>query len=208
LHQTLHITELHLSKTLIDRSQYKAEAIEESLGTGNKLSKLGALKKVNERPSSIVTRGKAVKLAIAIIMVMLLSVILSGLIIANVRSIYQTSSTISSIGTFKAIGIGVYWDDDSTSRVNAINWGFLMPGSQKSFTVYVCNEGNIPLTLSISASNWRPSIASDYLTLTWSYAGQTVKAGTTIPVTLTLSVSESVTGISSFTFDITAVGKT
>jgi len=157
--------------------------------------------------TSIVTRGKYVKLALAIIMVMLLSAILSGLIIANVRSIYQTSSTISSIGTFKAIGIGVYWDDDSTSRVNEIKWGFLTPGSQKSFTVYICNEGNIPLTLSISASNWNPPIASNYLTLTWSHTGQTVKAGTTIPLTLTLSVSESVTGISSFNFDITAVGK-
>jgi hypothetical protein len=157
--------------------------------------------------TSIVTRGKYVKLALAIIMVMLLSAILSGLIIANVRSIYQASSTISSIGTFKAIGIGVYWDDDSTSRVNEIKWGFLTPGSQKSFTVYICNEGNTPLTLSISASNWNPPIASNYLTLTWSHTGQTVKAGTTIPLTLTLSVSESVTGISSFNFDITAVGK-
>ena len=141
------------------------------------------------------------------ILVVLLSAILSGLIIANVRSIYQTSSTISSIGTFKAIGIGVYWNADSTSRVNEIRLGFLTPGSQKSYTVYVCNEGNIPLTLSISASNWNPSIASNYLTLTWSYTGQTVKAGATIPVTLTLSVSESVNGVSSFNFDITAVGK-
>jgi hypothetical protein len=207
LHQTLHITELHLSKTLIDRSQYKAEAIEESFGKGNKLSKLCALKKVNERLGSVVTRGKSVKLALAMIMVVLLSAILSGLIIANVRSLYQTSSTISSIGTFKAIGIGVYWDDDSTSRVKEIDWGFLAPGSQKSFTVYVCNEGNIALTLSISASNWNPSIASNYLTLTWSYTGQTVKAGATIPVTLTLRVSESVTGVSGFNFDITSVGK-
>ena len=140
-------------------------------------------------------------------MVVLLSAILSGLIIASVRSLYQTSSTISSIGTFKAIGIGVYWDDDSTSRVQEINWGFLTPGSQKSFTVYVCNEGAVPLTLSISSSNWSPSIASNYLTFTWSYAGQTIKAGATIPVTLTLRVSESVTGVSGFNFDITTVGK-
>lgn len=177
------------------------------MGKGNKLRKLCALKKLNERLGAIVTRGKSVKLALSIIMLIFLSAILSGLIIANVRSIYQTSSTISSIGTFKAIGIGVYWNGDSTNRVNEIKWGFLTPGSQKSYTVYVCNEGNTPLTLSISASNWNPSIASNYLTLTWSYAGQTVKAGATIAVTLTLSVSESVNGVSSFNFDITAVGK-
>jgi hypothetical protein len=138
--------------------------------------------------------------------VIFLSGILSGLIIVTVRSIYQTSSTISSVGTLKAIGIGVYWDDDSASRVNEIKWGVLEPSAQKSFTVYIRNEGNLPLTLSVSTSNWNPPTASNYLTLTWSYAGQTINAGATIKVTLTLTVSESITGINNFNFDITAVG--
>lgn len=146
------------------------------------------------------------KLAPAIIAVIFLSAILSGLIIANVRSIYQTSSTISSVGTLKAIGIGVYWDDDLTSKVNAIDWGFLAPGAQKTCTVYLHNEGILPLTLSMSTSNWNPSTASNYLTLTWSYTGQTINAGTTVKVTLTLAVSESITGINNFNFDINAVG--
>jgi hypothetical protein len=146
------------------------------------------------------------KLAPAIIAVIFLSAILSGLIIANVRSIYQTSSTIFSVGTLKAIGIGVYLGDDLTSRVSTINWGYLLPGGQKSFTVYVHNEGIIPLTLSISTSNWNPASASSYLTLTWSYTGQTINAGTTVKVTLTLAVSESITGINNFNFDINAVG--
>jgi hypothetical protein len=132
--------------------------------------------------------------------------IISGLIIANVRSIYQASSTISSVGTFKAIGIGVYWDDDLTRSVSTLDWGFLTPGTQKTFTVYICNEGNLPLTLSISTSNWNPSDASNFMTLTWSYTGQTITAGITLPVTLTLTVSGSITGISNFNFDITAVG--
>ena len=66
---------------------------------------------------------------------MLTAGILSGLLIANVRSLYQTSSTISSVGTFKAIGIGVYWDEELTHEVNALDWGYLAPGSSKSFTV-------------------------------------------------------------------------
>lgn len=136
----------------------------------------------------------------------LLSVVLLGLIIVSVRSIYQTSSTISSVGTFKAIGVQVYCYDASTRRVDAIEWGTLMPGSQKSFTVYVANEGNLPLTLSMSTSNWNPPIASNYLTLTWSYTGETINPDTTIEVTLTLTVSESITGVYNFNFDITAVG--
>ena len=135
-----------------------------------------------------------------------LSGILSGLIIVTVRSPYETSSTISSVGTLKAIGIGVYWNESLTSRVNVIDWGVLEPSAKKSFTVYIRNEGNFPLTLSMSTSNWNPPTASNYLTLTWSYAGQTINAGATIKVTLTLTVSESITGINNFNFDITAVG--
>jgi len=138
--------------------------------------------------------------------VIFLSGILSGLIIVTVRSPYETSSTISSVGTLKAIGIGVYWNESLTSRVNVIDWGVLEPSAKKSFTVYIRNEGNLPLTLSVSTSNWNPPTASNYLTLTWSYAGQTINAGATIKVTLTLTVSESITGINNFNFDITAVG--
>ena len=135
-----------------------------------------------------------------------LSGILSGLIIVTVRSPYETSSTISSVGTLKAIGIGVYWNESLASRVNVIDWGVLEPSAKKSFTVYIRNEGNFPLTLSMSTSNWNPASASSYLTLTWSYTGQTINAGTTVKVTLTLAVSESITGINNFNFDINAVG--
>jgi len=138
--------------------------------------------------------------------VLLLSGILSGLLIANVRSLYQTSSTISSVGTFKAIGIGVYWDAGLTRRVNALDWNLLVPGSQKSFKVYIYNEGALPLTLSMSTSDWNPTTASNYMTLTWSYTGQKINAGATVPVTLTLTVSGSIIGINNFNFDITAVG--
>jgi len=137
---------------------------------------------------------------------MLLVGILSGLIIANVRSLYQTSSTISSVGTFKAVGIGVYWDEDSTRSVNALDWGYLAPGSEKRFTVYISNEGALPLTLSISTSNWNPKTASNYMTLNCNYNGQTLVADKTIPVTITLTVSADITGINTFNFDITAVG--
>jgi hypothetical protein len=153
-----------------------------------------------------IKREKWVKLAPAVIAVMFVVGILSGFIIANVQSLYQTSSTISSVGTFKAIGIGVYWDDASTRRVNELDWGFLAPGSQKSFTVYVNNEGALPLTLSLSTSNWDPPEASNYLTLTWNYNGQTISSGTIVPVTITLTVNEEVIELDAFNFDITTVG--
>jgi hypothetical protein len=136
---------------------------------------------------------------------MIAIILLSGFILTSVRSIYQTSSTISSVGTFQAIGVGVYWDSDFSNRVTAINWGALIPGTQKSYEVFICNEGIIPLTLNISTSNWDPSSIYDHLSLSWSQSGQ-IDAGATVPVTLTLSISRSITETTSFSFDITVVG--
>jgi hypothetical protein len=179
--------------------------LREKQGREGKLVKI-TLEKLRDKLSFSVKQGKLFKLVLAVITLMLLTVILSRLIIVGVSSLYQTSSTISSVGTFKAIGIGIYWDDALTSRVDTISWGALEPGTQKSFTIYIRNEGNMPLTLSISTSNWNPAAVSNYLTLTWSYSGQVINVATTAVLTLTLAVSESITGIYSFGFDITAVG--
>jgi hypothetical protein len=156
---------------------------------------------LNDRLAFISKRERFVQLVLAVIA----AVLLSGIIMANVMSIYQTSNTISSVGTFKAIDLGVYWDSGFTNRTTAINWGTLEPGTQKSYILYICNEGFIPLTLSTSTSNWNPSTSSNHLTLAWSYSGQ-INAGETVPVTLTLSISPSITATTFFSFDITAVG--
>jgi hypothetical protein len=166
------------------------------------------LKQLYNRLCIIAKRRKVVKLVLAISAVTFLSVILSGLIIVNVRSLYQTSSTISSVGTLKAIGIEVYWDEGLTDKVTTIKWGVLVPGAKETCTIYVSNEGNFPLTLHFSASNWNPPSASNYLTLTWNYInGRTINAGEAVEVTLTLAVSESIVGINNFNFDITAEGR-
>jgi hypothetical protein len=70
-------------------------------------------------------------------------------------------------------------------------------------TVYIRNEGNTAATLSMATSNWNPSNASDYMTLNWDYEGQALNANEVIEVKLTLSVSASIVGITSFSFDIT-----
>jgi hypothetical protein len=125
---------------------------------------------------------------------------------SQVASNYETNSAIPNAGSLKTIGIGVYWDAGLTNSANAIDWGMLEPGTQKSFTIYTRNEGNSPITMSMSTSNWNPSTASSYLTLTWNYNGQTINPGASVQVTLTLTVSASITGINSFSFDIIAAG--
>ena len=120
-----------------------------------------------------------------------------------VMSAMQTSETIPNAGSVKAVGVGIYWDQTCTNAVSLINWGLLDLGSSKNKTVYIRNEGNTTATLTMTTSNWNPSNASDYITLNWDYDGQPFEVGEVIQVTLILSVSSGIEGITNFSFDIT-----
>jgi len=190
----------------------------------------------------ITRRGKLVVLLTALLTVLFLTFLLSGHMLFDITSNYQSNNTIPKqptittpdesstnipnqgkitfinqpsnnspnpsettdpdAGVLQTIGIGAYWDPSVTNKVSTTNWGFLQPGDQKSFTVYVHNEGNSPVTLSLSTSNWTPATASAYLALTWNYNGQTINPSAQMQVTLTLTVSPDITGISNFNFDI------
>ena len=125
-----------------------------------------------------------------------------------VSSAIMNNKTVSSNGSVKGVGVGVYWNQACTNATSSISWGILDPGSNVNKTIYIRNEGNTAATLSMTTSNWNPTNASSYMTLTWNYGGQTLSVNQVVQVKLTLSVSSSVTGITNFSFDITitAVG--
>jgi hypothetical protein len=112
------------------------------------------------------------------------------------------ATTIRRVGAVEAIGVGVYWDSKCTNPVSSINWGTLTPGSAKDVIVYIRNEGNGTIALSMKTKNWDPSSAYTYLNLGWNYMGQPIGIGEVAKITLALSVSEQVSGITSFCFDI------
>ena len=126
----------------------------------------------------------------------------------NTLSLVQTNRTISNSGVVKGIGVGVYWDSACTNRTSSISWGVLDPGSDRTVTVYVRNEGNSVTTLSKATQSWSPSTAPGYMTLNWNYAGQTLSVNQVLQIKLILVVSATVSGITSFGFDIiiTATG--
>ena len=72
------------------------------------------------------------------------SVLVSGLLSANQR--VQVSGMITSIN------VGVYSDAQTTTLLSAIDWGLVTPGEATTKTVYIKNEGNIPLTLSLETA--------------------------------------------------------
>ena len=135
----------------------------------------------------------------------LVTYVLALSLVGQVLSAVQTSRTVSNAGTVKAIGVGVFWNNECTDPLSSIDWGVLEPGSSKNVTCYIRNEGNSVSTLSMYASNWSPSNASDYLTLSWDYGGQSINPDDVTQVTFTLSVDASIDGITSFSFDITIV---
>ena len=127
-------------------------------------------------------------------------------VVGQVMSLLQAGKTISNEGTVKAVGVGVYWDPDCVNTVTSISWGTVEPGSNETVRVYIRNEGNSVSTLSMYTSNWSPSNASDYISFSWDYGGQSVNPGEVVEVTFTLAVSSSIEGITSFSFDIVIVG--
>jgi len=120
-------------------------------------------------------------------------------------SLLQASRTISNVGSVKGVGVGIYWNSACTNVTSSISWGILDPGSNKTVTVYVRNEGNTVVTLSKTTQNWIPSNASNYISLNWNYADQALSVNQVLQVSLTLVVSPAVTGIASFSFDIVII---
>lgn len=128
-----------------------------------------------------------------------------GLMVSALGALVATR-TISNSGSVTAVGVGVYSDIGCTTALSAINWGTLNPGDVKNYTIYVRNEGTVSVTLNMTIGNWNPSSASSYITLTWNQEKYVLPAGQVVQAVLTLSVSSSVSGVTSFSFDITITG--
>jgi len=131
------------------------------------------------------------------------------IVLASIAVVYALTSVsvyLSSVGTVKALGVGVYWDSACSQTVSSIDWGLAEPGAVKNVTVYIRNEGNAPVTLSMQTANWNPANSADYISLSWNYSGQTIGANQVVAVTLSLSISSNIQGITTFSFDIVVVG--
>jgi hypothetical protein len=113
---------------------------------------------------------------------------------------------IPNTGSVIAIGVGVYWDSGCTNQVTSIDWGMIGVGASEDKPLFIRNEGNVPMTLSLETQNWNPANASDYIDLSWDYGSGSIDVGVAVPVTLTLSVLDTIEGITSFSFDIVIIG--
>lgn len=113
-----------------------------------------------------------------------------------------SESRIQAYGSIKTVGVEAYWDIGCSDRVTDIDWGLIEPGSQVETMFYVKNQGNAPITLSLNVNSWNPSEAQNHLNLTWDYSGSPIDPSASIPVFITLAVSQDITGITAFSFQI------
>ena len=135
----------------------------------------------------------------------ILAIALTGLMVSALGALVVTR-TISSSGSITAIGVGVYTTSTCTTALSSVPWGTVNPSSVTTYTIYVKNTGNAQETLNMTTSAWSPSSASSYITMTWNQTGTALAAGGVATALLTLTVSSSISGITSFSFNITISG--
>ena len=136
-----------------------------------------------------------------ILLPLVLSLIVIG-ISAISSALIIRMTTIPSLGKITAYGVGIYWDSNCTENVTSIDWGVAEPGLTKNVTIYIRNEGNTHTILYLNTTNWYPQEASNYITLSWDYNGEAIEPNQVVQVTLTLSISSNIEGITTFRFDI------
>jgi hypothetical protein len=146
---------------------------------------------------------------VTIAMLLLITYTASLSAVSQVYPASQVSTTFSTTGSIQiqaTAGIGIYSDYSCNNELNTVSWGTLEAGGSQSIDCYIKNEGSSPITLSLETSNWYPTSAASYLSLSWNYSNQPIAAGSSIHIALTLSASSNIEGITNFSVDITIVG--
>jgi hypothetical protein len=142
------------------------------------------------------------KIHVAAVSAVAITLIVVSVLAANLLTAYQT---IPSTGNVKAVGVGVYSDSNCTTNVTSINWGTVGPGSTASQTVYIKNVGNTRESLNMTTANWSTG-AYGNITLSWNDESYLLDPGSVVQAVFTLSVSSSISGVASFSFNIIITG--
>jgi len=134
-----------------------------------------------------------------------LTVIAVGVLVAAVvvtGIVVYYSLKLRGHGRIKTVGVGVYADPQCTQVAGEIDWGIIPQGGTSTVSLFIKNTGNSNVTLSLTSEAWEPSAAQQYMTLSWDYAGGWLVPAQVVAVNFRLDVSQSITGITDFSFDI------
>jgi hypothetical protein len=118
----------------------------------------------------------------------------------------DTTQILSEIGNVKTVNLSVYTDANCTQNCTSLGDFAVISGCNTSKTVYVKNMGNVPQTLNMTVSNWNPSNASSYLTLTWDQENTVLDAGQIVVANFTLTAVSKTDCLTKFGYLITLTG--
>jgi len=121
--------------------------------------------------------------------------------VALVYSLQMGVFRVATRGILGHVDIGFYTNKDCTAPLEYIDWGILLPGSSKSHTIYLRNEGNVGLALTINMTNITPLDISKYISLTTDYDGHTLSPNQVVALPLTLNIASDAQA-GDFSFDI------
>jgi hypothetical protein len=128
------------------------------------------------------------------------------IILAIAIGIIEYTLTLHSTGTvdIRTVNCSVWYNQQATQQATAINWGNLPPNSAVNVTIYIRNDGNTSVNYTISVSNWSPASAPNYISLTYDLHGaQNIAPNQVISCTLTDAIAPNITGITTYSYDIT-----
>lgn len=136
-----------------------------------------------------------------------LAIALAGLFLTmTVIAAVSDSQIMSMNGTIAAVNVEVYSDSACTTPITSFNVGTVSPGGTATQTVYVKNSGTVPMTLSMATSNWSPTTAGTYLTVTWNRAGASLDAGASVQAVITLTADADTGSLTTFSCSVTITG--
>lgn len=141
------------------------------------------------------------KVRLLLIQFTIIVVALSSLAVVGVSK-KNTSKSVGSSGRIKAINVEVYSDSSCTNIIDEFDWGILKPGDSVNKKIYVKHNSKFDHTLSVYDSGWNPVEAGSYLTLSCDKDGMILGPKKVLEAILTLTVSNEITGINNFSFNI------
>jgi hypothetical protein len=148
--------------------------------------------------------GKKQEFLESLLLIFLCGLALSCVAYGYTRLIMRYS--LPNAGSIHTVGIAAYWTNDTNDPATALTWPILYPDSNASVTLWMLNNGTVPVQLSFTNDSWNPPEPAQYLNTTWSADGQILAVGQWLETTYTLTVSPACQNITSYSFDITFIG--
>lgn len=130
----------------------------------------------------------------------LLAIVFSS-IGATAYAVMTYTASLQTNGTSGQVAIGLFSDSGLTQPFSVYGWGNIIPGQTLSRIVYVKNTGNIGVTLNVLYV-WTNATQAQYFTTSSNYAGQTISAGSSIPVTINLLAGADLSKVPTWAFRI------